>query len=63
MVTRLRVLKKATLRGGKTTGTDRKPFQAELAILRNLGLVNKAYRLAVGIPVNWSAVQEALLGI
>jgi hypothetical protein len=49
MSTNLKVIKKVSLRGG----VARRPFQAELAILRSLGIVEKSFRVGVGMVINW----------
>ncbi len=40
-------------------GQARKPFQAELAILRSYGFVKK-FRLGVGLEINWATLQESM---
>ncbi len=45
----------STLRGGSA----RKPFQAELAILRKFEFV-KGFRVGAGLVINWPLIQEYL---
>jgi hypothetical protein len=52
----LRVIRKVSTRGG----VARKPFQAELAVLRGLGIVGIGFRLGVGLIINWPELQDAM---
>lgn len=54
----LHVLKLGSTRGG----TARKPFQAELSILRGLKLVGK-FRVGVGLSINWPEIQRVMGGV
>lgn len=56
MANSLSVLSKSTLRGG----TSRKPFQAELALLRSLGIVNRGFRTGVGLTINWPTFHQSM---
>lgn len=51
----LKVMAKAPSRGG----TPRKPFQAELALLRRFQFAS-GFRAGVGLIVNWPKVQDAM---
>lgn len=58
----LHILKKSTERAGGT----RKPFQAEIALLKKLGFVqtkgrSASYRVGVGLEINWPQVQNSLM--
>ena len=51
----LRVMRKVSQRGGK----QRRPFQAELAILRKFDVV-KNFRIGVGLEINWPKIQDLI---
>lgn len=51
----LRIMRTVSARGGQA----RKPFQAELAILRKYDLVGK-FRLGLGLEINWPKIQDVL---
>lgn len=55
LVNELRVANSSSVRGGRT----RPPLEAELILLRKLGLIND-WRIGVGIEINWPAVHSAL---
>tara|TARA_R110002074_G_scaffold394665_1_gene582194 strand:- start:10721 stop:12205 length:1485 start_codon:yes stop_codon:yes gene_type:complete len=55
LATNLKVMNTAALRGG----VERKPFQAELSILRKFNFVSK-FRIGLGLEINWPLVQEYL---
>jgi hypothetical protein len=56
MAQKLRVIRKVSPRGGAA----RAPFQAELALLRGLGIVGSRFRIGVGLVINWPEFQDAL---
>ena len=51
----LYIIRKVSARGGSA----RQPFQAEFAILRNLGYI-RSFRIGVGLEINWPKVQESM---
>ncbi len=51
----LNVMRKVSARGG----ASRQPLQAELAILRQFGYINK-FRTGVGLEINWPSIQNSL---
>lgn len=58
----LHIMKKSTERGGQT----RNPFQAEISMLKKMGFVKTqgrsvAYRVGVGLEIDWPQVQQSLL--
>jgi hypothetical protein len=64
LANQLRVMRTVTSRGGIARGTERKPLQAELTMLGQLGLIptaRKRFRTGTGLVVEWPAVQEAVL--
>ncbi|MFC2002817.1 hypothetical protein ACFLV4_02570 [Chloroflexota bacterium] len=64
LANQLRVMRTVTSRGGIARGTERKPLQAELTMLGQLGLIppaRKRFRSGIGLVVEWPSVQEAVL--
>lgn len=55
MANNLRVMRKVSARGGAT----RRPFQAELAILRQLKIA-RGFRIGLGLEINWPEFQQYL---
>ena len=57
-VNSLHMLKTSTLRAGGT----RKPFQAELAYLKNLGLIDNStpFKIGTGLNINWPMVESSI---
>lgn len=51
----LNVMKTSTIRGG----TSRKPFQAELSLLRKISAVDN-FRIGIGLEINWPLIQSIL---
>ena len=52
----IRAMRKVSARGGMA----RKPFQAELALLRGFGLVGRNFRIGIGMTINWPKVQNVM---
>ena len=52
---KLNVLKKVSLREGQN---KRKPFQAELSILKKFGLISKDCRIGIGLVINWPELDK-----
>jgi hypothetical protein len=59
MANRLKVLRTVSGRGGQQRGTARKPFQAELTMLRRYGFVRN-FRVGVGLQIDWPRVVETI---
>jgi hypothetical protein len=55
LVDELHVAARSSMRGGRT----RPPLEAELILLRKLGLISD-WRIGLGIEINWPAVHSAL---
>lgn len=58
----LHIMKKSTERGGQS----RQPFQAEISMLKKMGFIktqgrSAAYRVGVGLEIDWPQVQQSLL--
>lgn len=58
-VNQLHMLKTTTLRAGGT----RKPFQAELAYLKNIGLIDDVvpFKIGTGLNINWPLLESSML--
>jgi len=58
-VNQLHILKTTTLRAGGT----RKPFQAELAYLKHLGLIDATvpFKIGTGLNINWPILESSML--
>jgi len=56
MANELKVVRKVSTRGGQS----RRPFQAEFAISRSLGILERKYRVGVSAIINWPEFQQAL---
>jgi hypothetical protein len=58
-IDQLHMLKTSALRAGGT----RQPFQAELAYLKNLGLIDNTvpFKIGTGLNINWPLLESSML--